>query len=101
MLAIVGMSIVTYIPRMAPLVVMSKIDFSEYIRIWLEYVPISILTILLTLNFVSYNKIGFDVNQKMILASVPTVLVAMNTKSLIKTVLVGIVTMTILNFVIL
>ncbi|PTD94452.1 branched-chain amino acid transporter AzlD [archaeon SCG-AAA382B04] len=96
---IIGMGLVTYIPRMMPLVIISKLELPEYIELWFEFIPVSILTILLTLNFISYNQSNFNINSNMIIASLPTILVATKTKSLIKTVIVGILAMAILNLV--
>ncbi|OKY78772.1 MAG: Branched-chain amino acid transport protein [Candidatus Methanohalarchaeum thermophilum] len=94
---IIGMSLVTYIPRMIPLVVISKIDLPNYLESWLNNIPIAILTALLTLNMVVYGQNSYNLNNKMILAALPTILVAIKTESLIKTVLTGIISMAIIN----
>lgn len=96
---VIGMALVTYIPRMVPLVVISKVELPKIIKSWLKYIPVSILSTLLTIDLITYEETTFHLNNQLFLATIPTFLVAIKTKSLLKTVLTGITTMALLNLI--
>jgi len=91
------MAIVTFIPRMVPLVAISKLDLPEYIKQWLRYIPAAILASLLVLSFMEYSEGSFNFEIEMLMASIPTLFVAIRTKSLVKSVLTGIIFMALIT----
>ncbi|NLY43731.1 MAG: AzlD domain-containing protein [Clostridiaceae bacterium] len=98
LLIIFGMGLVTYIPRMIPLVILSKFDMPPLFLKWLKYIPVAVLSALL-LPGILITEQGFSMglNNKSFLASLPCFFVAAKTRNLFITVLVGIVSMFILQ----
>ena len=94
-----GMCVVSYIPRVLPPFVLLKIKISPFLARWLKYVPTSVFGALVfseifidadhTLNFSLYN-----IN---LLASFAVLVVAIRTKSLAKSIVVGLVVFSILQ----
>jgi branched-subunit amino acid transport protein len=97
-LVIIGMSIVTYFPRMLPLVVLSKFEMHPLFLKWLRYIPVAVLSALLVPGILlSDKKLAIGLENKAFLASIPCFLVATKTKNLFLTVLVGISSMFLLQ----
>ena len=93
-LIIIGMSLVTYIPRMLPLVVLSKFDLPPLFLQWLKYIPVAVLSALLAPGVLVVNgHLSLGLNNKYFLASIPCFIIGFWTKNLFITVLVGIVSM--------
>ncbi len=96
----VGMALVTYLPRMLPLVVLSRFRLPPLLLRWLEFVPVAVLSALLASGLlVRQGKLALPPAHPEILAAVPAFLVAVWTRSLMGTVLAGIVAMAILRLV--
>lgn len=92
------MSIVTYIPRMVPLVLLSKIQLPPLFLKWLKYIPVAVLSALLFPGIMlPGGSLAFGLDNKSLLASIPCFAVAAKTKNLFLTVLVGIVCMFLLQ----
>jgi branched-subunit amino acid transport protein len=87
----VVMALVTYLPRMLPLVVLSRFSLPPVLLRWLGFVPVSVLSALLAkeLLFEDGALITTAVHPQL-LAAVPTFLVAAITRSLMGSVLTGI-----------
>lgn len=97
---IVGGCIVTVIPRVLPITILSKIRLNKKVEEFLTYIPISILAALIAVElFTVNNKISIEGNFIEILATIPTLLVALKKNNLLLTVVVGIVSIAILRFV--
>lgn len=97
-LVIIGMSVVTYLPRMLPLVVLSKLKLPPLFTAWLRYIPVAVLSALLVPGvLLSHGRLAFTLQNKALLASIPSLLVAARTKNLFLTVSAGIVTMYLLQ----
>ena len=97
---IVGGCIVTVIPRVLPITILSKIRLNKKVEEFLTYIPISILAALIAVElFTVNNKISIEGNFIEILAAVPTLLVALKKNNLLLTVVVGIFSIAILRFV--
>ncbi|UQF23394.1 AzlD domain-containing protein [Vagococcus lutrae] len=96
---IVLASLVTWLPRVLPFLLSSKIRFSPKSQKFLSFLPIAILVALLTQSFISLNEIGrLTIDSLKLLAAIPTLLVSILTKNLMWTVLVGMITMALLRF---
>lgn len=98
---IIGCAIVTWLPRIFPFVLSKKIDFPEWFLKFLSYIPICILTALLFQSILEVQENGFPQLKTLeALSCIPTFFVAIRTKDLMKTVLVGIVTIAILRILV-
>ncbi|MBA9027077.1 AzlD domain-containing protein [Peribacillus huizhouensis] len=96
---IIGSAIVTFIPRVLPLVVLSKLEIPEWGINWLKHVPVAVMAALLASELLLHdNKIALQANSLSIITAIPTLLVAIYTKSLLGTVLVGVSTLMIFRY---
>lgn len=99
-LIIVGAALVTFIPRVLPLMVLSRMKIPEWGMRWLNYVPISVMAALIAQELLLHDgKFSLHSNMIAILAAVPTVLAAVWKRSLLGTVLVGMISIMILRAV--
>ena len=91
-LTIVGMMLVTYLPRLAPVWFLSSRTLPPLVGRWLRLVPVAVLSALL---FPSLLVQGGQINTRLdnlyLLAAVPAALVAWRTRSLFGAVLTGMV----------
>ncbi len=88
---IIGGCIVTLIPRVLPITILSKIKLNRKVEEFLTYIPISILAALIAVElFVADNKFSLQSNFVEILAAIPTLLVALKKNNLLLTLLVNI-----------
>jgi Predicted membrane protein len=96
---IIGGCIVTVLPRVLPITVLSKVKLPKKVEEFLTYIPISILAALIGVELlVVDNKVSFQCNYLELIAAVPTILVAVKKNNLLLTVIVGIVSIAILRF---
>ena len=99
LLIIIGSAIVTFIPRVLPLVLLSRIQIPEWAIKWLKHVPIAVMAALLAQELlIAENKFSITSNQLELLAAIPSFLIAILTRSLLGTVLVGVASLMILRF---
>jgi branched-subunit amino acid transport protein len=80
---VLACALVTAVPRVLPLVVLSRLRLPGWLVAWLGYVPIAVLSALLTLEISSVPKAGLP-------AIVTALLVAWMTRSLLATVAAGV-----------
>lgn len=97
---IMGGCIATLLPRVLPITILSKIKLNKNVEEFLRYIPISILAALIAVElFTADNKFSIQGNSLELLATIPTLLVAIKKNNLLLTVVVGIVSIAILRFV--
>lgn len=90
LLLMLAMGAVTYLPRMLPLVVLSRRALPGWFAEWLELIPAAILSALIVPTlFAHADPRAFSLGKIELLAAVPTLLVALKTRSLAGTVVVG------------
>lgn len=100
LLLLVGMGLVTYLPRMLPLVVLSRFPLPQLLLRWLGFVPVSVLSALLAKELlVSDGHLALPPGHPHLLAAIPTFLVAAKTRSLMGTVIAGIAAMALIRLV--
>lgn len=99
LILILGCAIVTFIPRVLPLIFVRRFRLPEVMLKWLTYIPICILTALMVENVILKSEDTFAIDWTVAFALVPTLLVALWTKSLAITVFIGVVTMSIIRLV--
>lgn len=93
LLLLIGAGVVTLIPRLLPLIVFSKIQIPDWGLKWLSYIPIAILAALLAEVLFMNKAMQLDY----LLAAIPTFLVAIYTRSLLGTVLTGVIVIILLR----
>lgn len=100
LLAIIGCGLVTWLPRILPFVFSKKITFSDKAKQFMSYIPMCILTALFIQSLLVVNENRMTtVNVENLLASLPTIIVGFITKSLMWTVIVGVVTMGLIRYI--
>ena len=86
------MGAVTYLPRMLPLVVLSRKSLPRWFTEWLELIPAAILSALLAPTLLTNaDPRSVCLGKPELFAAVPTLLFALKTRSLAGTVIVGMV----------
>lgn len=100
-LMIVGVSLVSILPRILPVALFSRYEFPEILKRWLSYIAPAVLGGLTAISVLApEGAINISINNRYIWAFIPTLLVAVKTRSLFYSLLVGIVTMALLyNYV--
>ena len=94
-----GGCIVTLLPRVLPITILSKIKLNKKVEEFLTYIPISILAALIAVELLTIdNKFSIQGNFLELLAAIPTLVVAIKKNNLLLTVVVGIVSIAILRF---
>ena len=86
LLIIFGAAIVTLIPRIAPLVLLSRVNLPERVVRWLEFVPIAVLSALLAQSVaMPEGRFSLPPENLALIAVIPVLAIAVRTKSLIGT----------------
>lgn len=97
---IIGSAIVTFIPRVLPLVVLSRITLPDWGMRWLSFVPVAVMAALVGQELVLPNgKLSLSQTNIELLAAIPTFAVAIISRSLLATVLTGIISMMVLRYI--
>ncbi|KRG12896.1 AzlD domain-containing protein [Lederbergia galactosidilytica] len=96
---ILGCAIVTFIPRIIPFIVIRNIQLPKIVIKWLSFIPICIFTALIVDSFIIQdNKLLLAIDWRILTAIIPTLIIALWTKSLSITVIVGIICMATIRF---
>ncbi|EKN64824.1 AzlD domain-containing protein [Schinkia azotoformans] len=98
LLIILGGAIVTFIPRVIPFIVIRNIGLPKIVVKWLSYIPICIFAALIVDSFIIQDHSLLSIDWRVLTAIVPTLIIALWTKSLSVTVIVGIVSMATVRF---
>ena len=89
---ILGMGLVTFLPRWLPLIYLTKRSLPSWLVEWLDFIPAAILSaILLPALVIDNASRSVDPSRPEFLVAVPTFVFAIITKSLGGTVIVGMV----------
>ena len=97
---IIGMSIVTQLPRIVPLVVLTRISLPPLVERWLKHIPVAVLSALLFPSLLLSNgSLSLSLDNTALLAAIPCMILAAKTKNLFLTVLAGIVISALLQLV--
>ena len=92
LIIIVICGLVTWLTRIIPFIVISKIQLSEQVVKWLSFIPITLFTALIIDGVIEQQSgsFGYSLNIPFLVTIIPTVLVALVTRSLTITILAGI-----------
>jgi branched-subunit amino acid transport protein len=95
---ILGTALVTAVPRILPLALLSRISISGRAERWLGHVPVAVLAALLAQSvLLADGRLDLSGSNLSLIAIFPTLLVALRTRSLVATVLTGVVSMALLR----
>ena len=97
---LLGMGMVTYLPRLLPVWLLSSRRLPEPVITWLRYVPASVLAALLfPAIFTEKGQLSLVFSNLYLLAAMPTLLVAWKTRSLFYAVITGMLCVALLRLV--
>ena len=89
-LTILGVGLVTYLPRVLPVVLLSSKSIPPILESWLQLVPVAVLAALVAPSLlVEDAQLALHYDNLFLWASFPTLFVAWHTKSLFASVVVG------------
>ena len=90
LLTIIGMAVVTYLPRLIPLLVLSGKKLPTPIVLWLQHVPPAVLAALLLPTIIlREGNISLGMDNLFFWAAIPTFIAAILSKSLFIPVMIG------------
>jgi branched-subunit amino acid transport protein len=90
LITLLGMSLVTYLPRLIPAWFLRDKQLPAFLVAWLRYVPVAVLAALLLPSLlIEGGQINFSVGNLYLWAAIPAAVVAWRKKSLFGTVIVG------------
>ena len=98
-LLILSCAAVTWIPRVLPFAVVRNIQMPKIVYRWLAYIPVCILSALVIEGLFIEKESYVAINWMSLVAFVPTLAIALWTKSLAITVVAGVITMAILRYI--
>lgn len=89
-LIILGMALVTFLPRFLPMYVLTQLKIPGVVVAWLRYVPVSVLAALVVPGvLMAEGQFYISLGNSYLLASLPALLVASLTKNMLLTITVG------------
>lgn len=98
---IIGMGIVTYLPRMMPLLIFSKKNIPPWLESWFKFIPVGIFSALVFPNiFIRNQMFSMTINNIELISSILVFAIAFKTRSLGLSVIVGIISYWILGEII-
>ncbi len=89
LLLFAGMGLVTYLPRLLPLLALSGRSLPKWLIDWLDLIPAAILSALLAPSLITGGEPRVIQFRPELIVSVPVFLFAWKTKSLVGTVIIG------------
>lgn len=99
-LAILGMGLVTFALRAAPACFLSSRQFPPWVVTFLHYVPVAVLSAMLVPAVLMFDNtaIRVDLDNTYLLVTIPTVALALFTRSFLTTVVSGVVFMAVARY---
>ena len=99
-LLIFGTAICTYIPRALPMVCLAGKELPQWLKDWMKFIPVGIFAALICPDIFTNNKeIYISLDNIKLIASILVLIVSLKKKSLGLSILVGVITITILNYI--
>ncbi len=98
-LTILGMALVTYVPRLLPVWLLSSRSLPPLVIAWLRYVPVAVLAAMLFPAIVIRDsQVDLGLSNLFLWAAFPTFLVAWKKRSLFGSVIVGMIVVAVVRF---
>ena len=93
--------IVTWLTRIIPFVMISKVHLYERVVKWLSFIPITLFTALIIDGVLVQQEgvMGYTINMPFLITMIPTIVVGIVSRSLTITILSGIIIMALLRWV--
>ena len=100
LIIIILCGIVTILVRVIPFMMISRVNLPDVIIQWLSFIPITLFTALVLDGIIQQHEgsVGYTLNVQFIIELIPTVLLAIYTRSLTWTILGGIAFIALLRF---
>lgn len=100
LIIIILCGIVTILVRVIPFMMISRVNLPDVIIQWLSFIPITLFTALVLDGIIQQHEgsVGYTLNVPFIIALIPTVLLAIYTRSLTWTILGSIAFIALLRF---
>jgi len=99
-LTILGMALVTYIPRLLPVWLLSSRSLPPLVIAWLRYVPVAVLAAMLVPTLmIQDERVYVGLDNLFLWATIPTLLVAWKTKSFFSSVVAGMACVAIARYI--
>ncbi|WP_445194345.1 AzlD domain-containing protein [Staphylococcus xylosus] len=98
---IVLCGVVTWLTRIIPFILITKIKLSERVIKWLSFIPITLFTALIIDGLIEQQEgvMGYTINVSFLITMLPTIVIAVLSRSLTITILSGIIIMAVLRWV--
>ena len=93
---VLGSALVTVVPRVLPLVVLSRLDLPEWLRQWLAFIPVAVLAALLA-GELALRDLDVVFKWRELIAILPVFAITATTRSLIGAIGAGVVTVALLR----
>lgn len=100
LILILGMALVTYLPRFLPMYVLTRIKIPKLLIDWLSYVPVAVLAALIAPGILTTDhRLSITWSNTYLLASLPAFFIAWRTRSMLLTVIVGMALVLIIQWI--
>ena len=86
---LLGMAVVTFLPRFLPMALLTRWTLPERIRIGLDYIPVAILSAIVFPILFSTGKGRIGIEPRLLLSAIPVFLFAYKMKNLWGSILLG------------
>ena len=98
-LCIVGMTAVTFLPRVLPITFLAGRNMPRAVRIWLSFVPVTILSALLLPDLLLVDgQLCIGIENIFLAAAIPTLVVCCLTRSLFAALAIGLTIVAVLRY---
>lgn len=96
---IIGCALVTWLPRIVPFMFVRSVKLPDEVLKWLSFIPVCILSALVFENLLDTESTSFvTLDWPVFITFVPTLIIALVTKSLSITVVAGVMIMAMVRF---
>jgi branched-subunit amino acid transport protein len=96
---LLGVSLVTWLPRVLPLVLLSKVKLPDWSMRFLSHIPVAVMSALVAQELLTTEgEFTLFTDPLKIAALIPTLIIAVLTKSLLATVIAGIISMMVIQY---
>lgn len=93
-----GASLVTFLPRVLPLMVLSRFELPVWALRWLGHIPIAVMAALVGQELIGTGESFSIIHNVDLMAGILTFIIAVKTRSLLLTVLFGVLCALVLRF---
>lgn len=97
---IIGMTLVTFLPRYIPIALAGKIKVTPLLSLALSYVPIAVMSVIIVQGaMISNGELSITLDNPKLVASIAAFLVAVSTKHMFLTIGAGLVSFFIMKMI--